>query len=243
MTAGLEGLKVADPTDGALAQARGRVGAEPLQWLFDLLRGPAPGIGTPGVWWRGLLVCAIDGTTMSVPDSPANLTGFTKQRCNNGGAGYPALRLLVLVSCGTRTVIDAVFGPTTGGETAYEPRLLRSLREGMIVLLDRNFAARALVTAIAGTGAHVLVRAKSGRRLPVLGHCADGSFQSAIGAVSVRVIDCEITITTASGRRTGHYRLLTTLTDHQAHPAAELIKLYHQRWVVEICQAQCTHGV
>lgn len=86
MTAGLEGLKVADPTDGALAQARGRVGAEPLQWLFDLLRGPAPGIGTPGVWWRGLLVCAIDGTTMSVPDSPANLTGFTKQRCNNGGS-------------------------------------------------------------------------------------------------------------------------------------------------------------
>lgn len=149
LTAGLEGLTVADPTGGALAQADRRVGASPLHWLFDLLRGPACGIGTVGVWWRGLLVCAIDGTTMAVPDSPANLAAFTKHRCNNGGSGYPALRLLALVSCGTRTVIDAVFGPATDGETTYAPRLLSSMREGMIVLADRNFAAQTLLTAMA----------------------------------------------------------------------------------------------
>ncbi|WRY98881.1 transposase [Streptomyces sp. NBC_00481] len=49
----------------------------------------------------------------------------------------------------------------------------------------------------------------------------------------MRVIDCEITITTATGRRTGLYRLATTLTDHRTHPAAELITLYHQRWEIE----------
>lgn len=233
LTAGLQGLQVASPTGSALMQARRRVGAAPLRWLFDLLRGPAPGIGTVGVWWRGLLVCAIDGTLAAVPDSPANLAVFTKHRCNNGGAGYPALRLLVLVCCGTRTLMDAVFGPTTDGETVYAPRLLRSLREGMIVLLDRNFAAQTLVTAIARRGAHVLVRVKNGRRLPILGRCGDGSYLSAIGAVPVRVIDCEITITTAAGRRTGLYRLVTTLTDHRTHPAAELITLYHQRWEIE----------
>ncbi|MEU6225773.1 PEGA domain-containing protein [Streptomyces sp. NPDC047042] len=88
----------------------------------------------------------------------------------------------------------------------YTPRLIRSLREGMTVLLDRNFAAQTPVTAMAKTGAHVLVRVKSGRRLPVLGHCSDGSHLSAIGAVPVPVIDCEITITTAAGHRTGLYR-------------------------------------
>jgi hypothetical protein len=233
LTAGLEGLTHADPTGGALAQARRRVGAEPLRWLFGLLRGPAAGIGTAGVWWRGLLVCAIDGTTMAVPDSPANLTRFTKHRCNNGGSGYPALRLLVLVSCGTRTVLDAVFGATADGETTYAPRLFRSLREGMIVLLDRNFAAQTLVTAMAKTGAHVLVRVKNGRRLPVLGRCSDGSYLSAIGAVPVRVIECEITVATAVGRTTGVYRLVTTLLDHHRHPASELVTLYHERWEVE----------
>jgi hypothetical protein len=31
--------------------------------LFDLVRGPAAaGPATTGVWWRGRLVCAIDGT-------------------------------------------------------------------------------------------------------------------------------------------------------------------------------------
>lgn len=53
----------------------------PLSWLFELLRGPAAGITTPGVRWHDLLVCAIDG-------SRANLTECRKQRCNNGGSGY-----------------------------------------------------------------------------------------------------------------------------------------------------------
>ena len=78
-------------------------------------------------WWRGLLVCAIDGTVLTVPDSPANLARFTKGGGNHGGTGYPQVRLLALVACGTRTIIDAVFGPTTSGETTYAAGLLRSL--------------------------------------------------------------------------------------------------------------------
>ncbi|MEE1821888.1 transposase, partial [Streptomyces sp. BE20] len=73
-TAGLDVLPVAFPSCFALAQARRRVGAVPLRGLFDLLRGPAAGFGTSGAWWRGLLVCAIVGTTFKVPDCPAILT-------------------------------------------------------------------------------------------------------------------------------------------------------------------------
>ncbi|WP_405861931.1 IS4 family transposase [Streptomyces sp. NBC_00090] len=233
LTAGLDGLRTVAPTAGAMAQARRRVGTAPLRNLFNLLRGPAAGIGTAGARWRGLLVCAVDGTLAAVPDSPANQAEFARHRCNNGGAGYPSLRLLVLVSCGTRTVLDAVFGPTANGETSYAPSLVRSLREGMIVLLDRNFAVQALVEAITGTGAHVLVRVKEHRRLPVLGRFPDGSYLSRLGAVPVRVVDCEITLSTSQGRRTCAYRLVTTLTDPHPHPAAELIRLYHERWEVE----------
>jgi hypothetical protein len=46
---------------------------------------------------------------------------------------------------GPRTIIDAVSGPVTSGETTYAPDLLRSLCQGMIVPLDRNFAAAALI--------------------------------------------------------------------------------------------------
>ncbi|MEU7004927.1 IS4 family transposase [Nonomuraea sp. NPDC046570] len=233
LRAGLGDLPVATPTAAALAQARRRVGVKPLRWLFDLVRGPVLGIAIPGARWRGLLVCAIDGTTMTVPDSPANLTAFTKHRGNHGGSGYPQLRLLVLVCCGARTLLDAVFGPTSTGETGYAPRLLTSLREGMIVLLDRNFAVQALISAITGTGAQVLVRVKQHRRLPVLRRCPDGSYLSMLGGLPVRVIECVIGISTTAGRRTGSYRLVTSLTDSHRYPAADLVTLYHHRWEIE----------
>jgi hypothetical protein len=233
MAQGLAGLPVAAPTAGALAQARRRVGAAPLQWLFDLLRGPAAAPRDRGTWWRGLLVCAIDGTTLSVPDSTANLAQFTRGGGHHGGTGYLQARLLVLAACGTRTLIDAVFGPLTSGETTYAASLLRSLRAGMIVLADRNFAAAGLISAIAGTEADVLVRVKNGRRLPVLRRYRDGSALSLLGATQVRLIEAQITISTRAGRRTGTYRLVTTLLDPGRYPAAELIRLYHERWEIE----------
>ncbi|GAA3306931.1 IS4 family transposase [Streptomyces cinereospinus] len=233
LTGALAGLPVAAPSASALAQARRRIGSKPLQWLFDLLKGPAADGRAPGTRWHGLLVVALDGTIMTVPDSPAVLTRFTKQAGNHGGTGYPQVRLLALVACGTRTLIDAVFGPTTAGETTYAPRLLPSLRPGMILLADRNFAAQKLVAGIAATGAHALVRLKNGRKMPVLTRYRDGSYLSALGPLRVRVVDCEITVTTASGKHTGLYRLATTLLDHHRHPAGELATLYHQRWDIE----------
>ena len=68
---------------------------------------------------------------MTVADSPANLAVFTKQRGGaTGGSSYPMLRLVALVCCGTRSVLDAVFGPITSGETTYAGGLAGSLRPG-----------------------------------------------------------------------------------------------------------------
>jgi hypothetical protein len=102
LTAALTGLDCASPTPGGLAQARRRIGPAPLRWLFDLLRGPGAG-RQPGTRWRDLLVCAIDGTILTVPDSPAIATRWSKQRGNHGGTGYPQIRLVALLACGTRT--------------------------------------------------------------------------------------------------------------------------------------------
>jgi hypothetical protein len=233
LTAGLAGLAVADPSENALWQARARLGVAPMRWLFDLLRGPAATAATGGVRWCGLLVCAVDGTTMAIPDGARNLSVYTKQAGNHGGSGYPLLRLVALVACGTRTVIDAAFGPTSRGELDYTYRLARSLHAGMLVLLDRNFDVAALIGHLAATDADLLVRLKSNRKLPVLRRYHDGSYLSQIGTVRVRVVECEITTATAAGRHTGVYRLATTLLDHHRHPAAALVTLYHERWEIE----------
>src|SRR5689334_9069842 len=69
LTSALDGIAV-QVTAAALWQARTRLGPAPLRALFDLLRGSAAAPRTSGAWWRGLLGCAIDGTTRDVPGTP-----------------------------------------------------------------------------------------------------------------------------------------------------------------------------
>jgi Insertion element 4 transposase N-terminal/Transposase DDE domain len=227
LVAGLNPATVAAPGSSALSQALRRVGVAPLRELFALLRGPAR--------WHGLLVCAIDGTSMFVPNSPANAAAFGRQTGRpDAESGYPMLRLPTLVAYGTRTVIDAVFGPYRVGETSYAPRLLRCLRPGMLVLADRNFAAATLIEQIAATKAQLLIRCKDGRALPPIKQLSDRTWLARMGAVTVRVIDAAINVKPSAGAtRTGHYRLVTTLTDEKRYPAHELVTLYHQRWEIE----------
>jgi Insertion element 4 transposase N-terminal/Transposase DDE domain len=233
LTAGLEGLPAAGPTVSAMTQARRRLGPGPLRELFFLLRGPS----LADARWRGLLVCAVDGTIMTVADSTANLAAYAKQKGGaTGGSSYPQLRLLALVSCGTRTVIDAVFGPTSAGETTYAADLVRSLRAGMLLLADRNFGSGPLAGKIAQAKADFLIRVRTGNgapKLPVIKRLPDGSWLSRFGGVPVRVIDATWTVTTSTGRVTSDCRLVTTLTDPSRFTACDLAVLYHERWEIE----------
>jgi Insertion element 4 transposase N-terminal/Transposase DDE domain len=237
LVAGLGGAP-ARPTAGAMRQARARLGPEPLRALFALLKGPAAmPAGTAGVRWRGLLPVAIDGTIMTVADTAANLGVYSRQKGGRtGGSSYPLLRLVALVSCGTRSVVGAVFGPASAGETTCAARLLDALAAGMLLLGDRGFGAGFLAAQVKGTGADFLIRVRTGRGapgLPVMSRCGDGSWLSKFGGVPVRVIDAQVTITTAAGSSAGRCRLVTTLLDPARYPAAELAALYRQRWEVE----------
>jgi hypothetical protein len=230
LCAGLPGGARRCPGSSALSQALRRVGPQPLKALFDLVAGPAGGAKR----WRGLLVCAIDGTSVFVPDSPGNVAAFGRHGGGHAQAGYPMLRLLAVVACGTRTVIDVVFGPLRVSETAYAPILLGCLRPGMLLLADRNFAVTALIEQITGSGADLLIRAKLNRRVPAIARLGDGSWLTRVGAATVRVIDAEIAVTCTGGpRRVERYRLITSLTDDKSYPATELVNLYHQRWEIE----------
>jgi hypothetical protein len=234
LTAGLDTSVVPQVTAAALWQGRSRLGYRPLRALFDLLRGPATGIRDAGARWHGLLVTAIDGTYLDAPDVPAVVSWLGRSRNQYAGSPYPQVCLLVLAACGTRAVMDAVFGPRSAGEAGYGRQLARSLGRDMIVLLDRGFDAAAFLQDIAGAGAHFLVRVAARRKPPVLRRLPDGSFLSLIGSVQVRIIDARITAAGPGGTVTGSWRLATTLLDHRQYPALEVIRLYHERWEIEI---------
>lgn len=224
---------LASVSASALAQARRRIGVAPLRWIFEMLRGPAPTITGEGDWFGALRICALDGTILTLPDTEHILAKYSKQAGYHGGTGYPQARVVALIACGTRSIVDAVFGPTSVGETTQTPVLLPNMGPGMIVLADRNFAAAALLHRIGDTGAHYLVRVKNSRDLPVHQVLQDGSYLSMLAGRKIRVITAIITLHTAEEERTETYRLVTNLTDPHQGTAKALMRLYHERWEIE----------
>ena len=234
------------PCASALTEAMRRVGPAPLRELFTLLAGPAGSAAPQRVRFAGRLVVAIDGTQLAIADTEANRNRFPKPRPGpNGQAGYPTIRLVAIVATGTRAIIDAAFGTDRVGELAYASTLTGALRAGMLLLADRNFATYQFLAQVAGTGADLLIRAKSGHgamRLPVLKRLPDGSYLSSAKGMRVRVVEAVVTITTKTGSRASSYRLITTMLDPVQAPAAQLVQLYHQRWEIETayCELKST---
>jgi hypothetical protein len=245
LTAGLVGLGVPRPSEKALRDLRRRLGPAPLKALFEVVAGPLGQPRTPGVRFRGLRTVAFDGcNSLKVPDSDRNRSWLGRIRYRMGFAGYPTVRLMTLVETGTRGLLGAALGSCPGDrdEPTLARRLLRLLEPGMLVLLDRAFDASAFLAEVAGTGAMLLARAKSTRNPAVLGHLSDGSYLSNLDGLPVRIIEADLRMTGADGSRVGdRYRLITTLLDHDAYPAAALVALYHERWEIESAYLALRH--
>lgn len=246
------------PSKSSLKQRRGSLGAEPLRLLFLRLRGA--GAQVPQAQWRGLLVCAWDGTLLAAPDVSAVVEVFGKKG-DGKAAASPLVRVLVLVACGSRAVIDAVFDAYSVGERALAERLVPSLRPGMLLLADRGFPGYVLWCRAAGTQAQLCWRVKRNVRLDVHQVLPDGSglawWQPSATNLSaavrsnlpekmlVRVITGWITVIDERGvRRSESYRLVTTLTDHVQYPAPAVLHLYGRRWQVEVAikGLKCVQG-
>src|SRR5215471_7736740 len=131
VTAGLQAALAAagwePPATTALSRARARVGERPLESVFRRLCSALSPGRSPWSHVGGLLVVAWDGTTVAACDSPGNAavfgrpgTGKRRRRPaagGQGGAAGPQLRLVTLLACGTRALLDAAFGPVRGPGT------------------------------------------------------------------------------------------------------------------------------
>lgn len=234
---------VARPSAKALRDVRRRLGPAPLRELFTLLAGPVAPPRTAGVMFAGYRTVSFDGCrSLKAPDSAANRGWLGKLKAAHGETGYPVIQLMALVETGTRALIGAAFGTPADGETTWARRLLEHLDARMLVLMDRGFDAAGFLAEVNATEAAFLVRIKAGRRLPVIGRLPDGTTLSVIGAVKVRIVPANVSVTCADGTAYGdQYLLATTLTDPAKYPADALIRLYHERWEHEIAYLALRH--
>jgi hypothetical protein len=243
------------PGATALAEARARLGPDPLKLLFATAARPLATRKTRGTWYRGWRLLILDGTCLDVPDSPDNAAALGRPGSGRGeGKGaFPQVRVVGLVEAGTHAIVDAAQGPYATGEQTLARQLAHKggpLGPGVLVLADRLFTGAELWQAMAQTGAELVWRVKCASRtapkLPVDQVLADGSWRSRIYAASdrrkrhpitVRVIEYTLT---DPGRRTStdRYRLITTILDPDLAPAHELAALYTERWEIETALAE-----
>jgi hypothetical protein len=140
-----------------------------------------------------------------------------------------------------------VLRPFPGGEVPAARHLLRAVGPGVLLLWDRGFYGYEFVCQTLARGAAFLGRTKTNVVLPPQEALPDGSYLSTIypsttarrrreGGLAVRVVEYALDTPAGPGRE--RYRLVTSLLDPAAFPAAVLAATYHERWEVETALAE-----
>jgi hypothetical protein len=236
---GAEAVKVAGKS--GISQARTRLGAEPLHRLYDQVVHPVATRATRGAWYRQWRLVSLDGSCLDIADTEENRGTFGRPEASRGESAFPQVRFVALVENGTHVLFGARLGRYEEGETMLARQVLLALRPGMLCLADRQFFGHALWQAAAATGAALLWRVKHNVRLPRETVLADGSHLTTIypsekdrrhqaHGIRVRVVEYRLEGVVGAEPL---YRLVTTVLDPAAAPAAELAALYHERWEIE----------
>src|SRR5262249_2755044 len=108
------GLPPCSADTSAYCKARGRL---PEGLLARLTRdtGRQTQDEAPPAWrWEGRTVKVVDGSTVTMPDTPANQAAYPQSPAQQPGLGFPLARLVVLFSLAVGTVLDAALGRCQG---------------------------------------------------------------------------------------------------------------------------------
>jgi hypothetical protein len=234
-------------TNAAIVQAREHLGVAPLAALFTQTAMAWAPAAAAADRWRGLAVYGLDGTTLRVADTPANVTHFGRPPSRHGeGAGYPQLRLVTLLALRARLLTAAAFGPYRTSEVALARAVWAALPEHAVVILDRGFCSYALfhVLGASDRDRHWVVRARSGAT--ALTHAVVERLGPGDALVELRPsrstraahsdLPSTLRVRAVRVQRRGFrpYWVFTSLRNPATHPAADVAALYHERWELEL---------
>jgi len=249
-----QGLAPCSAATGAYCQARGQLPEEGLQ---ELVRQSGKQVEdeSPEAWlWHGRRVRLVDGSTVTMPDTPENQQAYPQQKNQKPGCGFPIARILVIFSLSVGTVLEASIGKYKGKQTG-ENSMFRSLHdalaEGDVILADRYFSGWSDIALPLARGVDVVIRKhqhrrtdfRTGKRLGKDDHLIVWSRPQRpkwMSAEQYATLPSQLTLrevrirVAQKGFRTRSLVVVTTLLDAAQYPPAELALLYRRRWQAEL---------
>jgi hypothetical protein len=248
------GLKPCSADTGAYCTARESL---PEEACSQLMRDTGREVDqeAPAAWrWCGRRVLTVDGSTLTMPDTPANQQEYPQVPGQKSGCGFPLARIVVVFSLAVGTALDATLGKYQGkqtGENSLFRTLHDTLQNGDVVLADRYFSGWFDLALLQQRSADIVVRKhqlratdfRTGQRLGPDDHLVRWSkpprpawltpaqYAALPDFLTLREVRVRVP---QKGFRTRSLVVVTTLLDAQQYSAAEIAKLYRRRWQAEL---------
>jgi hypothetical protein len=233
---------------GAIPPARARLGAEPMQWLFERSAEKWAHESANNQRWRGLALYGIDGSSLRLPDTAPNRAEFGGWTSGTGASSNPLVRLVVLMALRSHLLAAAGFGPyAKTSEIHHALTLIDEIPPRSLTILDGLFLGAALLLKIEQQNdqRHWMTRAKSTTKLAEIERYSDGDALVEM-TVSAEARQQDPLLPRTWRARAIRYQrpgfaprtLLTSLLDPIEFPAAELCELYHERWEIELAYGE-----
>ncbi len=157
------GITMCSPNTASYCNARSRI---PTSVLSTLATRTAEELQTSVAdrWkWNGHSVFILDGSSVSMPDTPENQAMYPQPPQQAEGLGFPLARIAVLLSLATGACHNLAIAPYEGkgtGETSLFRRMYDSLKPGDVVLADALFDDYFIACELCNQGIDLVARAQ-----------------------------------------------------------------------------------
>ena len=194
--------------------------------------------------WLGHRLFLIDGTGVSMPDTPDLQAAFGQPGGQKFGCGFPVAHLLVLFEARSGYLLKTLVAPLRTHDLTHAAAMHPEMQAGDVLVGDRAFGSFAHLALCQRRGLHAVFRAHQRRRHTTapdrLVRYAKPSrrpswmtteeYDALPGEVLVREVRVRVR---TPGRRLRTLVLVTTLLDRRRYPARAIARVYEQRWRVE----------
>jgi putative transposase len=249
-----QGQPAVSPDTSNYCKARKRL---PLSFIIRLVRkiGELLEESASATWlWNGRSVHIVDGSTVSMPDTPANQRAYPQPVSQKPGVGFPLARFVAIISLATGVVLDIAIGSCLGkrtGETSLLRALVKRMKAGSILLGDRSFASYFGIAELRQREIDGVFRMhqrrkvdfRRGRCLGILDHVViwqkperpewmdEATYAQMPDEIRVRELRYRVE---QPGCRVHEIVLVTTLLDPVVYTKDDLADLYLKRWNIEV---------